>query len=293
MEQPSTPSSLYGGRGNASDRVSPVSTSSFRAFSRNLLGSHPKNASTVDSVSKLPAPIALANYSSEQPSLDKKLRLLEDNLFRHLSLEDTKFTLVDEQCKKAVDEITALKDERERVASAKRNQILYLKEVLADRLADIARQRRDSASHNEDRVHADLLALETEVAKLHAVREEAQNKHARKLGEEVARVQQEFDKIRSLRAEQGERIADVIHEELIRTHNEVNAVKDARAESENEMIKMIEETCLKIQAEIDNERRMRQFGEEQLLHLLEETCNRVEANFQLARTNDVPRETGF
>ena len=269
-----------------SDRLSPVSTSSFRAFSRNLLGSHPKNASTADSVGSrtLPAPIALTNYPSEQPSTDKRLRLLEDKMLRHLSMEDTKFALLDEQSRKSFEEVQMMKDDRERVTNSKRNQIHNLRDVVIDRVNELVRSRAESGVHNSDRIHADLVAIESEVARLHAVREDAQNKHARKLGEEIARVQQEFEKIRALRSEQGERIADVIHEELIRTHNDVSEVKEARAQSENEMIKMIEETCLKIQAEIDNERRMRQFGEEQLLHLLEETCNRVEANFQLAHS---------
>ena len=222
MEQPSTPSSLYGGsRGNLSDRLSPVSTSSFRAFSRNLLGSHPKNSSTTDSVSKLPAPIALANYPSDQPSIDKRLRLLEDKLLRHLSMEDTKFALIDEQSKKSLEEVQIMREDRERVTNGKRNQIRNLGDILRDRVNDLIKERSESTSRCEDRIHADLMALESEVARLHSVREDAQNKQARKLGEEISKIQQEFEKIRTLRNEQGERIADVIHEELIRTHNDI------------------------------------------------------------------------
>jgi hypothetical protein len=242
-------------------------------------------------VSKLPAPIALANYPSDQPSIDKRLRLLEDKLLRHLSMEDTKFALIDEQSKKSLEEVQIMREDRERVTNGKRNQIRNLGDILRDRVNDLIKERSESTSRCEDRIHADLMALESEVARLHSVREDAQNKQARKLGEEISKIQQEFEKIRTLRNEQGERIADVIHEELIRTHNDITSVKEARNQSENEMIKMIEETCLKIQAEIDNERRMRQFGEEQLLHLLEETCNRVEANFHLARASD--NTTGY
>lgn len=292
MEQPATPSSLYGGR-NVGAGLSPVSTSSFRTFSRNLLGSHPKSTSTTDSFSKLPAPITLAAYASDQPSLDKKLRLLEDKLLRYLSMEDTKFALMDEQCRKAIEEAQVLRDGRERVEGIQRNRINHLRDVLSDRVAELIRDRKNSAARNEVRVHADLSVLETEVGKLHTVREDTQNKQARKLGEEIAKIQQEFEKIRNLRSEQGERIADIIHEELIKTQNDINTVKEARAASENEMMKMIEETCLKIRAEMDNERRMRLFGEEQLLHLLEETCNRLEANFQIARTNDTSRDTSY
>lgn len=278
MEQPTTPSSLYGGRSSGSERLSPLN-SSFRTFSRNLLG---KDTLGSYEGSRLPAPVALLNYG-EQPSADKKSRLLEDKLLRHVSLEDSKFTLIDEHCRETIDELTVLKDERERLASIKHNQVVHVKSVLTDKVDELIGERRTSTERIGDRIHADLIAMEGEVRKLHVVRDDSQKGQAKKIGDEIFRVQGELEKIKALRAQQGERIATILHEEIQKTEHDILNVKEARNESESEMMKMIEEMCLKIRHEIDNERRLRQYGEEQLLALLEETCNRLEANFQMSR----------
>ena len=287
MEQPSTPSSLYGGRTHSvrSEKLSPVSGSSFRAFSRNLLVHQGGGASTVASLGHqgLPAPIALLSAGiSDQPSIDKKVRLCDDKLARFVAVEETKFTLFDENAKKFIDQVGVMREDRERVMARKQAEIHHLSEVANEKVNGMIQARQESEARNEDRIYADLVAIDAEVKKLKSTREEAQGKYAKKIGEEIAKVYAQLDLVKDLRAQQGEKIANVIHEELVDLHNQVVMVKEARAESESEVMKMVEEMCFRIRAELDNERELRQHGEEQLLQLLEETCNRVEANFQIA-----------
>ena len=290
MDQVSTPSSLYGGgRSNRStEKLSPVSSSSFRAFSRNLmLGGHPGGGASTSAGSGLPAPVTLLN--DPNPSIDKKIRLFEDKVTRHTSVEDTKLSLFEEQLRKTFTEVDVLKEDREKFTQSKMTEISRLAEVMNEKINILIRSRQEVENKNEERVCSDLISLEAEVKKLRNAREDAQGKAAKKIGEGIADVQAEFSKVKELRMQQGERIATVIHDELIDVHNEIVSVKEARIASEKEMMKMVEDMCFRIRSEIDNERELRQHGEEQLLQLLEETCNRVEANFQLSNAEPTRR----
>ena len=274
MEQPLTPSSLYGG-GSSRGVMSPVSQSSFRAFSRNYISA---------------APIALTGSHEQPPSVDKKTRLLDDKLSRFLSVEETKFVLIEEACKRAEQELMVLREERQRVNLRTQNDIVHLGEVLNHKVNQTIKERQECACRSEDRILADLIAIESEMKKLNQARLDAQGNYAKRVGEEIHRIQSEFALTKQLRTEKGEGIANAIHEELVIVETAVSETKAARLHSETEMMQMVEEMCLKIRDEMDNERQLRQFGEEQLLQLLEETCNRVEANFQLARGScDLPQ----
>ena len=290
MEQPLTPSSLYGGGMDSNGKLSPVSHSSFRAFSRNFLASHQPGISSGSTTCA--APIALTGSSGHEqpPSVDKKTRLLDDKLARFLSVEETKFALMEEACKRAEQDLLTLREERQRFNARKQNEIVHLGEVLNEKVNKTLRERQESVSRIEDRILADLIAIESEMKKLKLARLDAQGNYAKRVGDEIHKIQSDFNLTKQLRSEKGELIANAIHDELIALEASLTDTKDARLHSESEMVQMVEEMCLKIRDEMDNERELRQFGEEQLLQLLEETCNRVEANFQLARRPGAPNK---
>ena len=229
-----------------------------------------------DSVSSRLMSLAFETDTRPAPSVDLRVRAVEERISRITQAEENKFSALSDQTAKLSEQLHTLRlgNEEERSDFIKIPADSFSHEIVSVSLA-----RAETETRLEKIASARAAQLVEEVKRERGTRETVKGSGLREMGGAVGKLFGDLERVRNNRVDKGDKLSLAIHSEVDKLANALDAEKKIRVQQQTQVLRMMEEMCLRIQAEIQGERNERQLTQEHLLNLLEETCTKVEANF--------------